>query len=69
MRIYVITPKGRELAKSTSAPKTPTWKIIYFLAKRDKADPDTISQWTGIPRGETMATLSVLKGNGVVVEA
>ncbi len=68
MRIYALTEKGRSLARSTSAPRSPSWKIIYFLDKHDKSDADTIAQWTGLQRGEAIATLSTLKANGVVVE-
>ncbi len=69
MRIYAITEKGRELAKSVNAPKSPSWRIIYFLKGRDKATDEQIAEFNGLSRGEAVATLSVLKKNGVVIEA
>lgn len=68
MRIYALTDKGRSLSRSTNTPRSPSWKVIYFLSKHDKSDEDTIAQWTGLQRGEAVATLSVLKTNGIVVE-
>ncbi len=68
MKIYALTQMGRELAKSTSAPKSPTWSVIYFLARRDKADDDTIVNGTGLDKGTVLAVMTTLKRNRFAVE-
>ncbi len=69
MRIYMLSDKGTQLARSVNAPRSPSWNIIYYLDKKGKADDDEIALKTGMDRGLAVATLSVLKKNGVVMEA
>jgi hypothetical protein len=60
VRLYDLTEYGHSLARSTRSPNTPAWIIIHFLDKRAAMD-EQISEFTGIDRGTTMATLRHLK--------
>jgi len=69
MKIYTLTQLGRRLARSTSNPDTPGWKIVHYLDSIGYQTPDQIASGTGIGTNQTAAWLSQLRRKGIVAEA
>lgn len=71
MRIYSLTGFGHTLARNPRSPRTPAWRIIHFLDKRDGASDEQIAEFCGLDRGTTAVTLRSLKSGRkpIVVEA
>jgi len=61
MRVYSLTEFGHMLARNPRSPRTPAWRIIHFLDKRDAASDEQISEFCGLDRGTTAVALRSLK--------
>jgi len=69
MKIYMLTPLGKRLARSTHNPDTTAWRIVHHLDSVGHSTPDQVSQFVGVSEGETAGILAGLRRKGVVSEA
>ena len=59
MEIYRLTDRGKRLAHSYRAPRTPAWGVIYFLNKRDVATKQQILDYVPEATSQTLAKLKI----------
>ena len=68
MKIYALTPLGKKLARSTSNPDTPGWRIVHYLDGVGHATPDQIASYIGLSGGEVASSLSALRRKKIIGE-
>ena len=73
MKIYVLTPLGKRLARSTNNPDTPQWKVVHALDFRGYGTLDQITEDANVSSGEAAVAIRELKrgvnGQSIVTEA
>lgn len=68
MNIYTLTPLGHRLARSTSNPDSPTWRVIHFADSVGHATTEQIADYTGLGQGEVTSIMSKLKRKKIAME-
>lgn len=58
MDVYELTPVGRTLANSTTAPSTPEWNVIFYLSRHGRATVSSILSYVSDASPSTIARLS-----------
>jgi hypothetical protein len=66
MNIYALTEWGRKLARSTTSPDTPGWRIVHYLDKVGQSTVDQIAAYTGLPQGQAGRVCSQLASKGIL---
>jgi len=67
LKIWALTRTGRKLARSTTNPDAPSYRVIAFLDGRSQADSEQIAEFTGLSTNEVFTILYKLKLRGIVV--
>lgn len=57
MEVYELTPMGRTLANSTTAPQTPEWGVIFYLSRHGRATGGSILSYVSGASARTLAHL------------
>lgn len=68
LQVYSLSPIGKGLARSTSAPNNPNYKVIFWLDKVGRSTIDGIAQNTGMSKAEVAVVIRRLRFNKVVKE-
>lgn len=61
MKIYTLTELGYRLARNTSNPDTPAWRVVHYLDSVGHSTTDQIAGYTGLSEGEVGSAISKLK--------
>ena len=68
LHIYSLTENGKRLARSTSAPDNPTYRVIFWIDKVGSATPEGIAEHARVGKGELGTILRRLRFSGVIKE-
>ncbi len=68
-QIYQLTHLGKAVARSTSAPDNPEWRIIHFLDLMGCRDKSQIIEGAGITETQAATALRTLRHKNVIEEA
>lgn len=68
MRIYALTPIGRKLARSTSNPDSPAYRVVAHLDQTGHATVEQVAEFSGLSASEASGILRVLRRKRVVSE-
>lgn len=68
MRIYALTEIGRKLARSTSNPDSPAYRVVAYLYQVGQSTTEQTAEFCGMSLKETSAIYSKLRHNKVVAE-
>ena len=68
MRIYTLTPIGRKLARSVTAPDSGAYRIIAHLDQAGHSTTEQIAEFCGLSVRETSGILGTLRRKRVVTE-
>ena len=63
MKVYVLTRWGKKVARSTSNPDSPQYKVIAHLDRVRAATSDQIRSFTNLTSEQTGVALSRLRRN------
>ena len=65
MNIYALSEWGKRLARSTTSPDTPGWRVVHYLDKVGQSTIDQIAAYTGLTQGQASRICSQLATKGV----
>ncbi len=68
MKIYQLTQLGKRIARNTSTPDTPNWRVIYALDRLSYATPDQIAIQSGLDENQVAGALMILKRKKLMEE-
>ena len=68
MKIYGLTPVGKNVARSVNAPDTANWRVIHYLDQTKTSTIDQITFATGLNEQQASNALLLLKRKGLVAE-
>lgn len=68
MHIYTLTPIGKKLARSVTAPDSPAYRVIAHLDQVGHSTTDQIAEYCGLSTRDTASILGKLRRRKVVTE-
>lgn len=68
MKVYVLTPIGKNLARSVDSPDNFAYQIIHFLDRVDSSTTEQIADYCGASVSATASILGQLRRKRIVSE-